>query len=134
MLQPSSKVNPTGFKLSCSKVNPTRFKLFHAGFTRGFIIIAPTVITICRQGYHIDYCQDDQYGDVDDRHLSPTPPQACKHPRFARVTGVAQLALIVAPHGAIRVCAGHTSTRVPYSLIPVNVATLCWGFAATRLA
>lgn len=111
----------------------TRLRLLHSGLTVGFIIVDPAVVPKRRTGDRIHNHQDDQDDDVDHRNLPPTLFQACQHPCFARVTGVAQLALVIAPVSTISVGSHKPSNGVPPSLVHISETAFCRRFAASRL-
>jgi len=112
---------------------PTRPRLLHSGLTIGFIVVDPAVVPKCRAGDHVNNHQDDQDDDVNYRNLPPTLFQASQHPSFARVTGVAQLSLVVAPVRTISIGSRQPPSGIPQSLVHISETALCWGFAAARL-
>lgn len=83
------------------EVYPARLSLLHPGFSIRLIVIDPFVVPKRRNGNHIHDNKEDQYDNVDNRHLSPTLFKASKYTSFARVTIVTELFLIIAPFNTI---------------------------------
>ena len=76
---------------------------------------------------------DEDEGDCGDNEgdvgLAPFLAKVAQRPGPAGVAAVAQLALVVAPGRAVRVCC-RVAGVYPQRRVHVGVAAGCWGFAA----
>lgn len=114
-------------------MNHTRLCLSHPSFTIGFVIVDPSIMPESRAADDIKDDKEYKCHNVDHRDFPPALLDATEDTSFARVATIAELRLIVAPSSAVRIGPHKASPRGPYCLIPIGVAALCWGLAATRL-
>jgi len=111
----------------------TRLSLCHPCFTIGLIVIHLAVVPISCISNYVNNDKDDHNNNVDHWDLPPTLLETCQHTSLARITCIAKLLLIIAPPCAIWVGSHQSWSWDPHCLILIDIATICWGLAATRL-
>lgn len=108
--------------------------LCHPCLAIGLIVINPAIVPVCRTANQVNDYQDDYHNNVNHRDLPPTLLEASQHTSFARVTGIAELFLIIVPLLAVN-AAPHRLTLFigPIGLVAIGKAALSGRLAATRL-
>lgn len=120
---------PTG-TLELEQAGP---RLGHPGLAVGLIVVDAAVVPEGGTADDVGDDEEDEDDDVDDGDLPPALLQAGQHPGLARVAGVAELALVVAPQGAVPVGTGGPASYDPHRLVLVGVTALVRGLTASGL-